>query len=273
MRKLSLTHTYPKKVMNKGSGFLTGYSHTLNPYTGCSFACSYCYVREMPVQRFRNKDWGTWVDIKTEIAMRVKKEIQNGKKHGPVTIFMASSTDPYQPIEHRERITRSILEVMVEEPPDFLLVQTRSALVTRDIDLLKKLGNRVRVSMTIETDRDEIRRHFAPQAPPIQGRIKALKRLSEEGIPTQAAVAPLLPSSRSFPEQLSDVVDRVCIDDFFMGDGSGGKRTERLNIQDLFFDIQMERWYQKDTIEKVYNRFLQHFSKEQLYLSQDGFLP
>lgn len=59
-----LLYKYPKTLLNKGTGFLSGYSHSLNPYTGCVFGCSYCYVRQMPVSTFRKEEWGTWVDIK-----------------------------------------------------------------------------------------------------------------------------------------------------------------------------------------------------------------
>jgi DNA repair photolyase len=123
----------PKTLMNKGTGFLSGYSHSLNPYTGCAFACSYCYVRQMPVSTFRNAEWGTWIDIKKDVEYTFQKELLRAKTKGPVTIFMSSSTDPYQSIEHKEKITQSLLKIMVENPPDFLLVQTRSPLVRRDI--------------------------------------------------------------------------------------------------------------------------------------------
>lgn len=118
---------------------MSGYSHSLNPYTGCTFACSYCYVREMLVSTFRNAEWGTWVDIKKEAAITFTRELLKAKGKGPVTIFMSSITDPYQPIEHKVKITQSLLEVMVDNPPDFLLVQTRSPLVRRDIILLQQL--------------------------------------------------------------------------------------------------------------------------------------
>ncbi|WDF05264.1 SPL family radical SAM protein [Shouchella hunanensis] len=273
MKGLSMRESQPKRILTKASGFLAGYSHTLNPYVGCSFACSYCYVRQMPVQLFQEEEWGNWVTIKRDIASLLEKEIRRAKNHGPVTIFMSSSTDPYQPIEHRERVTRSLLEAMVREQPDFLFIQTRGALVTRDMDLLKRLGNRVRVSMTIETDSDAIRKQFAPQAPPIQGRVKALQCLKENGIPIQATVAPLLPSSKAFPEMLADVVDRVCIDDFFMGDGSGGKRTEKLKMASLYTELGLEKWYERDAIWKVKRRFLKYFSENQLFISKEGFLP
>lgn len=171
---------HPKSLLNKGTGFLKGYTHSLNPYTGCTFSCSYCYVRKMPVSLFRGKEWGTWVDIKKESSTLLKKELIREKKKGPVTIFMSSSTDPYQPVEYKEQVTRSMLEVMTEIMPDFLLVQTRSPLVTRDIDLLKPFGERVRISMTVETDLEHIRKHFSPSAPPISARIKALQHSSWE---------------------------------------------------------------------------------------------
>src|SRR5690348_11838198 len=137
---------------------------------------------------------------------------------------MSSSTDPYQPQEVKEQVTRGLLEVMAEERPDFLFVQTRSPLVTRDIDLLLRLGERTRVSMTIETDLEPVRRRLTPAAPPIAARMLAVKKLAEAGIPVQATVAPLLPCSDEFPRKLAEIVDRVCVDDFFMGDRSHGKR-------------------------------------------------
>ena len=126
-----------KTLLTKASGFLEGYSHTLNPYTGCAFACSYCYVRQMPVALFRSGGLGQLGRREGECAPRFwSKELAQSEAQRPVTIFMSSATDPYQPIEYKERITRSLLEVMSVQQPDFLFVQTRSPLVTRDADLL-----------------------------------------------------------------------------------------------------------------------------------------
>ncbi|MGN7469731.1 SPL family radical SAM protein [Brevibacillus sp. SAFN-007a] len=263
----------PKTLLHKGSGFLTDYTHSLNPYIGCSFACSYCYVRQMPVSLFRGQDWGTWVDIKTDAAALLAKELQRAKAKGTVSIFMSSSTDPYQPIEYREKVTRSLLAVMVEHPPDFLLVQTRSPLVTRDLDLLLRLGQRVRVSMTVETDLEEIRRHFSPQAPPIPARLRALRELAAAGVPTQVAIAPVLPSSEAFPALLRPLVKRVCLDDFYMGDGSGGKRTKRNGIPSLFAELGLEQWAEPDAYRLVYDRLLRVFAEDELFISQKGFAP
>ncbi|WP_434750923.1 radical SAM protein [Paenibacillus amylolyticus] len=271
--KTQLTYKLPKTLLNKGTGFLNGYTHTLNPYTGCTFACSYCYVRQMPVSLFRKGDWGSWVDVKKEASGILAKELQRARKKGKVTIFMSSSTDPYQPVEAREQITRSLLETMLLYPPDFVLVQTRSPLVTRDIDVLHQLGERVRVSMTVETDQDDIRKHFTPSAPPIAGRLHALKQLRDAGIPTQVAIAPVLPSSEQFASTLRPLVQRVCIDDYFMGDGSEGKRTRRLGMENLYQEIGMQHWYQPDAYQTVVERMKACFAEHEIYISQTGFEP
>ena len=271
--KSEIFYKNPKTILNKGTGFLSGYTHSLNPYTGCSFACSYCYVRQMPVSLFRKKEWGSWVDIKQSAPTILEKELKRAKSKDKVTIFMSSSTDPYQPIEFKERLTRSLLEVMVHNQPDFLFVQTRSPLVKRDIDLLKQFKEKVRVSMTIETDLDEIRKYFSPIAPPINARLATLKELVEAGIPAQATIAPILPSSEDFPKKLSEIVHRICIDDFFMGDGSGGKRTGRLGIEKKYAERNLEDWYGPDAYQIVYQRFKKYFSEDQLFISQKGFEP
>ncbi|MET4559918.1 DNA repair photolyase [Lysinibacillus parviboronicapiens] len=271
--KSELFYKNPKTILNKGTGFLAGYTHSLNPYTGCSFGCSYCYVRQMPVALFREGQWGHWVDVKQGAATLLAKELRRAKEKGKVTIFMSSSTDPYQPIEYQEKVTRSLLEVMAQNPPDFLLVQTRSPLVSRDIDVLQRFKDKVRVSMTIETDSETMRRHFTPEAPPIQARLKTLQKLADAGIATQVAIAPVLPSSEYFPDKLKPLVNRICIDDYFMGDGSGGKRTKKLGIDKLYAELGLEDWYGAHAYKEVQQRFLRIFPEDQIYISQAGFEP
>lgn len=263
----------PKTLLNKGTGFLSDYSHSLNPYTGCSFGCSYCYVRQMPVSTFRKEAWGTWVDVKKDAADILRKELRKAKTKGKVTIFMSSSTDPYQPVEYKEKVTRSLLAVMADDPPDFLLVQTRSPLVRRDIDLLLRLKDKVRVSMTVETDLESVRKHFTPNAPPIAARLKTLGLLAEAGVPAQATIAPVLPSSEAFPDKLRSLVDRVCVDDYFMGDGSGGKRTRSLGIRSLYEELGMEQWYDPSAYRIVQERLLTVFPADRVLVSQKGFAP
>jgi DNA repair photolyase len=265
--------TTPKKLLNAASGYLAGYTHTLNPYTGCAFACSYCYVRQMPVSLFRGQTWGEWVDLKQHAATLLHKELLAAQRKGPVTIFMSSSTDPYQPVEFRAGITRSLLEVMIRVKPDFVLLQTRSPLVTRDIDLLQALGNSVRVSMTVETDREDIRKAFTPAAPPLAARMRALELLAQHGIPVQATIAPLLPCTDLFAEKLASLVDKVCLDDYFMGDGSKGRRTERIGVRSIYERLHLDEWYSKDATLRFKEQLQAYFPHDRIGISQAGFLP
>ena len=262
-----------KTLLNPAKGFLEGYGYTLNPYTGCSYACSYCYVRRMPVALFRKEEWGKWVDVKEDAAERLRKDLQRARKKGPVTIFMSSSTDPYQPIEAREKITRSLLEVMAEEQPDFLFVQTRSPLVARDIDLFQKMRDRIRISITVETDLEPIRKAFSPAAPPIPARLRALQKIVEAGVPAQATIAPMLPSSPEFAARLAGIVQRVCLDDYFMGDGSHGRRTEQLGISRIYEQLGLQEWYGREAYQRVLTRLQQEFREDQVFVSKQGFLP
>ncbi|MBM7693895.1 DNA repair photolyase [Peribacillus deserti] len=266
-----------KKILTEAKGFLDfGYTHSLNPYAGCVFGCSYCYVRELPIQKFRDQAWGTWIDTKINASDNYRKEILNLRKKGKtVCIFMSSSTDPYQPIERKAEVTRSLLLAMIENPPDFLLLQTRSPLVTRDIDLLDRLKEKcgLRVSMTIETDREDVRKLFAPNAPSIPLRIKALAAIKKAGIATQAAISPMLPCTPDFPSIFSGHVDRICIDTLTIGDGAGGRRSAKLGMPEIFEEHGFSRWYDTNLHMKAVKHFSKFFPEEMIFVSQEGFAP
>ncbi|EGL83388.1 Radical SAM domain protein [Caldalkalibacillus thermarum TA2.A1] len=271
--KLQITYRKPGRLLNPASGYLTGYTHTLNPYAGCAFACTYCYVRRLPVALFHQKEWGTWVDVKENAPHLLEKELRRAKQKGKVTIFMSSSTDPYQPLEVQTQLSRSLLEVMAKNKPDFLFVQTRSPLITRDIDLLLELKDRLCVSITIETDLEQVRKTLSPAAPPLAARMKTLARLKQAGLPAQAAISPLLPFSEQFPQLLKEVVDWVCLDDFFRGDGAQGKRTEKLGIKSLYQQLGYEDWYTPDKFTEVCALFQKVFDEHRVLISQQGFMP
>ncbi|WP_078550035.1 SPL family radical SAM protein [Litchfieldia alkalitelluris] len=262
-----------RTILTPTRGQLSNYTHSLNPFGGCAFGCSYCYVRQLPVSLFRDEEWGTWIDVKTNAAELLYKELKKAKKKGPIRIFMSSATDPYQPIEHKLELTRSLLKVMLEEKPDFLFVQTRSPLVVRDIDLLKQFGSNTRVSITIETDKEEVRKAFSPAAPPIPARMRALREITEAGILTQATIAPLLPCSKEFPIKLKNLASRVTLDDFWMGDGSGGKRTDKLGVKEIYEKMGMEKWYDPRVVQVIYNMLKEEIDQKDIGISQKGFSP
>ncbi len=262
-----------KKILTEAKGYLdVGFTHSLNPYSGCGFSCLYCYVREMPIQKFKEIPWGEWVDIKRNAAENYRNEIKKlRKKSNMVNIFMSSATDPYQPIERKATITRELLQEMIENPPDFLQIQTRSPLVERDIELIVKLKERckVLVSMTIETDREDIKRIFAPYAPGIQLRLKALKAVHEAGIPTQASISPALPFTPDFPKILEGMVDHIWIDTLSIGDGQMGKRSARLGMPQLFEKHGLSEWYQPNLHVKIEKYFKKYFPSEMIRLSKE----
>lgn len=266
-----------KKILSEAKGYLDiGFTHSLNPYSGCAFACKYCYVREMPIQTYKEIPWGEWVDIKTNAADNYRSEmIKLRQRTKPVNIFMSSATDPYQPIERTSNITRQILEEMVNHPPDLLQIQTRSPLVTRDIDLLVTLAKKCQViaSMTIETDREDIKRIFAPYAPGIKVRLSALRKLHKAGIPTQASISPVLPFTPEFPKLLEGIVDRIWIDTLHIGDGSMGKRSDRLGMPQLFEAHDLSKWYERDIHARVERYFKKFFPDEMVKVSKSGAFP
>jgi DNA repair photolyase len=266
-----------KNILSEAKGYLDiGFTHSLNPYSGCAFSCKYCYVREMPIQKFKGIPWGNWVDIKINAAANYRNEvIKLRRKNKQINIFMSSATDPYQPIERKAAITRRVLEEMIENPPDLLQIQTRSPLITRDIDLLITLNEKceVLVSMTIETDREDMKRIFAPYAPGIKLRLKALRELHDAGMSTQASISPVLPFTPDFPKLLKGIVDRIWIDTLTIGDGSMGKRSERLGMPRLFEEQGLSKWYQKDIHLRVEKYFKKSFPDEMIHVSKNEAFP
>ena len=110
--QIQLERKTPAKMLNPASGYLSGYTHTLNPFAGCAFACSYCDVLANACIPFSGPAMGRMGRLEATCCRIAAKELLRYIQKGPVTIFMSSSTDPYQPAEYRARITLSLLEVM-----------------------------------------------------------------------------------------------------------------------------------------------------------------
>jgi DNA repair photolyase len=176
-------------ILTKCSGKLADFDYSLNPYRGCGFGCSYCYAAFFVPDDVSRDRWGEWVEVK---ANAVESLARHRDLEGKL-ILMSSATDPYQPLEAHTGLTRSILEHLASRKDQpRLIVQTRGPLVTRDIDLLKRLKN-VRVNMSVTTDCDEIRKCFEPSCASIERRLNALRELKDAGIQIGACVSPMLP--------------------------------------------------------------------------------
>lgn len=166
-----------------------GFGYSLSPYRGCGHGCRYCYVREYPTLLHGAHEWGRWSAPKLNAPELLWA--QRHKLHNQ-SLFLASATDPYQPLEREFRLTRKCLEVLLECSTTRVILHTRSPLVLQDLDLLKGFGSRLSVGLSIPTDDDTVRQVVEPKAPPIPSRWAAMERLSSAGIQVGISVAPLM---------------------------------------------------------------------------------
>ena len=175
-------------ILTRPSGRLAGLDFALNPYQGCTFACSYCYAAFFVADEADREAWGSWVRVKTNAVEQLRRSRRDLRGR---TVLMSSATDPYQPIERRLELVRALLPILARRGAR-LTVQTRSPLVTRDIDLLLRF-DRPRVNLSITTDDEEVRKRFEPQCASIDQRLDAAARLVDAGIETGIRAGPLLP--------------------------------------------------------------------------------
>ena len=188
-----------KSVLNKSKVF----DYCLNPYTGCQTNCQYCYARLfMPRYSGHKEPWGEFVDVKVNAVEILKKQLDRTKKG---MVWISSVCDPYQSIEAKYRLTRGCLEELLKKQFP-VNIQTKSALVLRDLDLFRQFET-IDVGFTIATEDERVAKLFEPQASPVNERIEALKTIHDEGIRTFAFIGPILPGN---PENLvNDLVGKV----------------------------------------------------------------
>ncbi|MBU0975606.1 MAG: radical SAM protein [Patescibacteria group bacterium] len=194
-----------KSILTK-SGFPDD-DFCINPYSGCLFGCSYCFADFM--RRFSghaHEKWGEYVDIKVNAPELLEKELMNLEKRiingawkskslrKKPSIVVGSVTDPYQGVEAKYEITRKCLEaIILSRSTAKFNILTKGHLVTRDVDLLRKIPSIV-VGFTITTTDDTVSRLMEGNAPPVSIRLKALKKLNDAGIGTYVCINPLLPN-------------------------------------------------------------------------------
>lgn len=181
--------------------------YTLNPYTGCQHACSYCYARFMKRVTGHKEPWGEFVDVKINAPELLQVEARKKRKD---RVWISGVCDPYQPLEAQYRLTRQCLEILIQNNWP-VVIQTRSPLVTRDIDILQGVPD-VEVGFSVTTADDEIRELFEPHAPPIDARLQALDELHQAGIRTFAMIAPMLPGAEGLGELLVGKIDHLLVD-------------------------------------------------------------
>lgn len=175
-----------KTILTKSG--LPGADYVINPYNGCLFGCMYCYAAQIARWKHPDETWGSYLDVKINAPDLLKEELEGISG----TIFFSSVTDPYVGPESKYQLTRKCLEVLANAKyKDTVSILTKSPLVTRDIDVLKRL--KTEVGCTITSLNDNVSRFLEVNAPPVTARIAALKKLHEAGIKTYAFVGPITP--------------------------------------------------------------------------------
>ncbi len=267
------------RALTPTGGFLSGFAFSLNPYVGCAFGdsggCPFCYVRMLAVAHAAPGPWGAWVIAKSNLAELLEGELRGlGKTSqlGRVTVFMSSATDPYQGIERRLKLSRAALELFLRYPIRRLLLQTRSPLVERDADLLARMGKRVIVSLTLETDDESVRRAVTPTSPSVERRLRTARTLRARGIFVQLAIAPMLPNHpERFAGLAADAADRVLVDTYFDGDGSGGRRSRALEIGELYKRLGYEGWFWPGAERPLLDAMRSRLGPDRVVFSKQGF--
>jgi DNA repair photolyase len=189
-----------KTALSKSGLYDLDYAY--NPYVGCFHGCVYCYARAYVRDEEVSRNWGTVVYIKENILEVLREEV---KKKPRGVVGVSTLTDPYQPIEAGEGLTRRGIQVLLQG--NFKVsIQTKSPLVTRDIDILKSYVSHVDVGFTITILDPDVSRLIEPNAPPPAERIKALREVSRAGIPTWIFIGPIIRDLNDSRENLEEII-------------------------------------------------------------------
>ncbi len=181
---------------------------TINPYRGCEFGCRYCYARYTHefMEMRDGMEFEQKIYVKQHAADLLRRELRRVKADEPIAL--GTATDPYQPAERRYEVTRGILEEFTRQRGLELGIVTKSSLVVRDLDLLKEIAtrNRLSVHITVTTLDVDLARVLEPRAPRPDLRIEALRTLSSAGIRAGVSCCPVMPGITDAPKDLEAVV-------------------------------------------------------------------
>lgn len=184
-------------------------SYSMNPYQGCEHGCIYCYARNT------HEYWGysAGLDFERKILFKRKapqllEEKLKSKNWQPLPIMFSGNTDCYQPIEKKLEITRKMLEVLFKYKHPAGII-TKNALILRDLDILKEMAklNLVHVSISITSLKEETRSVLEPRTASIKKRLETVRILSENGIPVNVMMAPIIPAINN--HEIFDLVKKV----------------------------------------------------------------
>lgn len=229
---------------------LPGLQYSLNPYRGCMHNCAYCYAPF--VLRRPRAEWGMTVEVRKNIPLVLAKEVKTKK---PGIVGISTVTDAYQPLEKTHQLTRCCLEQLLRY--DFPThIQTKSALVTRDIDLLSRFSD-AQVMFSIGTFHESERKILEPGSSSLQDRLVALKQCAEAGLRTAVFFGPVYPTTRK--EEIPQILDVL------KDHGAQEVWIDRLRLKPGIWENMCLTLRQDPEIMKV---FTTHVFQDKTYYSQ-----
>lgn len=191
----TVTFERPKTIITRNDSPDISFDRSINPYRGCEHGCIYCFAR--PTHAFMGLspglDFESKLFAKADAARLLERELA-AQNYQPKTIAIGTNTDPYQPIERQHLVMRQLLEVLARTQHPVGIV-TKSALVLRDLDLLKPMAEKglVKVALSVTTLDPLLARRMEPRAASPERRLATIEALTKAGIPTSVLVAPIIP--------------------------------------------------------------------------------
>src|SRR3954449_2420930 len=211
-RRTTVTIERPKSILTRNSSPDIGFDRSVNAYRGCEHGCIYCFAR--PTHAYLGLspgvDFESKLFVKPNAAELLEREL-SAPNYSPRTIAIGTNTDPYQPIEKQYQVMRRILEVLDRFGHPVGIV-TKSALVTRDIDILAHMAKRnlAKVALSVTTLDPKLARVMEPRAATPARRLEALRQLAAAGVPTSVMVAPVIPAINDAEiERILDAADAL----------------------------------------------------------------
>jgi DNA repair photolyase len=200
-----------RSLLNRSNAPRMPFTWTVNPYRGCAMGCRYCYAAYThEFMGIEGADFHSLVYVKTGAEVETQRRLAAVVRSGEM-IAIGAATDPYQPAEAEAKVTRRFLEMVARHRNARVGLITKGALILRDIELLRKIHQRSRLSVQvslISTDADLVRK-LDPWAPPPEVRIEVMRRLVEAGIDTGLGLAPVLPGITDDEAALDRLLERV----------------------------------------------------------------
>ena len=247
-------------ILSKTTGFIAeaGFTHSLTPARNCTFGCSYCYVPTMRIYGgLKPEDWRRWgqfTTFKSNAPELLRRELRRDQ-----VIYCSPLVDPYQPAEETELMMPRILDELLARPPKLFVIQTRGPLIVRDLPRLVELSSRttLRVSFSITTNRERVRKLYEPHCASMDCRLKAIHELRAAGITTFATLAPMLPCD---PEELAGIALNASDQDI-IGDalhvrsvkphGATTREAAFAISQKHGFSAWLEPQFQREAMERI----------------------